>query len=73
MLFRSVHRALRGWGVGARILQALVDGARQRGDAEVMLHAQRSAQGFYERSGFTARGAYFEEADMPHLEFFKRL
>ena len=69
----AVHRALRGSGVGARILQALVDGARQRGDAEVMLHAQRSAQGFYERSGFTARGAYFEEAGLPHLEFFKRL
>ena len=69
----AVHRALRGSGVGARILQALVDGARQRGDAEVMLHAQQSAQGFYERSGFTARGAYFEEAGLPHLEFFKQL
>jgi YbgC/YbaW family acyl-CoA thioester hydrolase len=69
----AVHRALRGSGVGARVLQALVDGAKQRGDAEVMLHAQRSAQGFYERVGFTARGAYFEEAGIPHLEFFKRL
>ena len=69
----AVHRALRGSGVGARILQALVDGARQRGDAEVLLHAQQSAQGFYEHTGFTARGAYFEEAGLPHLEFFKRL
>ena len=69
----AVHRALRGSGVGARVLQALVDGAKQRGDAEVMLHAQRSAQGFYERVGFTARGACFEEAGIPHLEFFKRL
>jgi YbgC/YbaW family acyl-CoA thioester hydrolase len=69
----AVYRALRGSGVGARVLQALVDGARQQGDAEVMLHAQRSAQGFYERTGFTARGAYFEEAGIPHLEFFKRL
>jgi YbgC/YbaW family acyl-CoA thioester hydrolase len=69
----AVHRALRGSGVGQRVLQALVDGARQRGDAEVMLHAQRSAQGFYERTGFTKRGAYFEEAGLPHLEFFRRL
>ena len=69
----AVHRALRGSGVGARVLQALVDGARQRGDAEVMLHAQRSAQGFYERAGFKSRGVYFEETGLPHLEFFKRL
>jgi YbgC/YbaW family acyl-CoA thioester hydrolase len=69
----AVHRALRGSSVGTQVLQALVDGARQRGDAEVMLHAQQSAQGFYERTGFTARGAYFEEAGIPHLEFFKRL
>ena len=69
----AVHRALRGSGVGTQILRALVDGARQRGDIEVMLHAQQSARGFYERTGFTARGAYFEEAGLSHLEFFKRL
>ena len=69
----AVHRALRGSGVGAQVMQALVDDARQRGDIEVILHAQRSAQGFYERAGFTARGAYFEEAGLPHLEFFKQL
>ena len=69
----AVHRALRGSGVGRQVMQALVDAAKQRGDAEVMLHAQRSAQGFYERAGFTSRGAYFEEAGLPHLEFFKRL
>ena len=69
----AVHRALRGSGIGTRVLQALVDGARRRGDAEVVLHAQQSAQGFYESAGFTARGAGFEEAGLPHLEFFKRL
>ena len=69
----AVHRALRGSRVGTQVMQALVDAAKQRGDAEVMLHAQQSAQGFYERSGFTARGAYFEEAGLPHLEFFRRL
>ena len=69
----AVHRALRGSGVGAQVMQALVDDARQRGDIEVILHAQRSAQGFYERAGFTARGAYFEEAGLQHLEFFKQL
>ena len=69
----AVHRALRGSGVGARVLQVLVDAAKEQGDAEVMLHAQRGAQRFYHRVGFTARGAYFEEAGIAHLEFFKRL
>ena len=69
----AVHRALRGSKVGAQVLTVLVDAAKQRGDVEVMLHAQQSAQGFYERSGFTARGTYFEEAGLPHLEFFRRL
>ena len=69
----AVHRALRGSNVGTQVLQALVNSAKLRGDTEVMLHAQRSAQGFYERAGFKSRGAYFEEAGLPHLEFFKRL
>ena len=69
----AVHRALRGSGVGARVLQVLVNAAKERGGVEVMLHAQRSAQRFYERVGFTARGAFFEEAGIPHLELFKRL
>lgn len=69
----AVHRALRGSGVGAQIVQTLVQSATARGDAEVMLHAQRSAEGFYQRAGFTARGEYFEEAGRAHIEFFKPL
>ncbi|EWS62421.1 hypothetical protein Y695_04353 [Hydrogenophaga sp. T4] len=38
-----------------------------------MLHAQRSAVGFYERLGYLARGASFEEAGIEHLEMFKPL
>ena len=69
----AVCRTLRGSGVGTQVLQALVAIARQRGDAEVMLHAQRSAERFYQRAGFKSRGVYFEESGLPHLEFFKRL
>ena len=69
----AVHRALRGSRVGARMLQALVQLAAGRGDAEVVLHAQRSAEGFYQRVGFAARGDYFEEAGRAHIEFFRSL
>ena len=64
----AVHRPLRGSHVGQAILQTLVNAARQRGDTEVMLHAQQSAEGFYLRQGFTARGEPFEEAGIAHIE-----
>lgn len=64
----AVHRVLRGAGVGQGVLKALLQAAQRRGDREVMLHAQRSARGFYERQGFTARGPAFEEAGIEHIE-----
>ena len=56
-----------------RLLDALMDAARQRGDREVMLHAQMSAAGFYARAGFTMRGSPFEEAGIPHVEMVRAL
>ena len=47
--------------------------SRQRGDREVTLHAQRSAEGFYQRLGFVARGEGFEEAGIAHIEMVKAL
>jgi YbgC/YbaW family acyl-CoA thioester hydrolase len=67
----AVHHALRGSRVGSGILQALMEAARERGDREVMLYAQRSAEGFYQRLGFAPRGEPFEEAGIPHIEMVK--
>ena len=64
----AVSRALRGAGVGHAVLEALMAAAGQRGDAQVMLHAQVSALGFYERAGFVAHGDRFEEAGIAHQE-----
>ncbi len=64
----AVHRALRGSKLGRELLAALVRAAKDRGDTEVSLHAQCSAQGFYERSGFTVRGSVFEEAGIRHID-----
>lgn len=69
----AVHRTLRGAHVGQHLLAALIDAARQAGYAEVMLHAQRSAEGFYQRQGFTPRGAYFDEVGISHIEMFRLL
>jgi YbgC/YbaW family acyl-CoA thioester hydrolase len=69
----AVHRALRGAHFGQAILQTLMHAAQQRGDAEVMLYAQRSAEGFYQRLGFVARGEPFDEVGIAHIEMFKAL
>jgi YbgC/YbaW family acyl-CoA thioester hydrolase len=69
----AVHRALRGSGVGRQVLASLMDAASARGDWEVMLHAQRSAEGFYLGLGFDPRGEEFEEAGIPHIEMARTL
>jgi YbgC/YbaW family acyl-CoA thioester hydrolase len=64
----AVHEAVRGSGLGAQVLHALADAAAARGDRQVVLHAQRTAEGFYRRLGFTPQGEPFEEAGIPHVE-----
>ncbi len=64
----AVHRVLRGGGAGRQLLQALTAAARARGDRELMLHAQRSAEGFYDRLGWQRRGEPFVEAGVSHVE-----
>lgn len=64
----AVHRGLRGSRLGRDVLHALLQAARARGDTDVMLHAQCSAEGFYQRQGFVSRGPQFEEAGVRHIE-----
>jgi len=69
----AVNRVLRGSGLGEMVLQALLDKACSRGDLEVVLHAQTSAQDFYAKCGFKPDGAMFEEAGIEHITMRKRL
>jgi YbgC/YbaW family acyl-CoA thioester hydrolase len=69
----AVKRSLRGTGVGQVALEALVSAAKDRGDSEVMLHAQASATRFYLTHGFKAVGEPFKEAGIDHIEMVKRL
>lgn len=56
----------RGRGVGAAMLQALLDRARDHGWEEVHLNAQVDAMDFYAQHGFVAEGAEFMEAGIRH-------
>jgi len=63
----AVDRTLRGSGVGRQVVQALEQAARLRGDTRVVLGAQRSAEGFYGRLGYTPYGEPYEEVGIPHV------
>lgn len=63
----AVDGKLRGAGWGRMVLDALLDVARARGDQQVVLDAEASAQGFYQRAGFVVRGEPFVEAGITHV------
>ncbi len=66
----AVLRVMRGSDLGRDLLQTLLAAAWARGDREVVLHAQRSAEGFYARLGFSTRGPEFDEVGIAHVEMF---
>jgi YbgC/YbaW family acyl-CoA thioester hydrolase len=69
----AVCQPMRGGRIGRAVLEGLIDSARQRGDHEVRLDAQTSAQTFYARAGFTPHGAVFDDAGLPHIEMRRSL
>jgi YbgC/YbaW family acyl-CoA thioester hydrolase len=69
----AVVRVMRGSGLGRQLLQALIAIAHARGDKEVRLHAQCSAQVFYAGEGFEPVGQPFDEVGIAHIEMRKVL
>lgn len=69
----AVLAAHRTAGIGRRLLMRLLVAARARGDRQVVLHAQVTARGFYERAGFVAQGPVFDEAGISHVTMHRRL
>jgi predicted GNAT family N-acyltransferase len=64
----AVLNDVRRRGFGARLLQALLLEARRRGNKEVRLSAQRTAEGFYASHGFVVTGEPFDEVGIAHVE-----
>jgi predicted GNAT family N-acyltransferase len=63
----AVLSAWRNKGVGRALIESLIDAACERKMPHLILHAQTSAAGFYERFGFVREGAEFMEANIPHI------
>ena len=69
----AVVQSLRGSGVGRQLLDALVDSARTAGRPMARLDAAAAAVSLYRHAGFSAEGAPFEEAGLPHQAMVKAL
>ena len=64
----AVLKEARGRGYGALLLQALMLEAQRRGNKEVRLSAQRTAEQFYAAHGFSVVGEPFDEVGISHVE-----
>ncbi len=62
----AVLAEFRGTGLGTRLLDAVIEHAKQLGLLTVHLHAQTHAEPFYRKSGFLPVGAAFLEAGIQH-------
>jgi predicted GNAT family N-acyltransferase len=62
---------VRKLGVGRALLSFLEAEARRRGARAFTLGAQTHARGFYEKQGYAAVGAEFDDAGLPHVRMDK--
>ena len=69
----AVLEAFRFKGIGTRMLNTLLEKARESGFYQVFLNAQTSAVGFYQKSGFNPEGDEFLDAGIPHYRMVKEL
>ena len=63
----AVKTALLGKGIGRVLMQFSENIARDRGMKKLVMHARKSAVGFYEKLGYKVVGKEFEEVTIPHF------
>lgn len=69
----AVLQEYRGRGIGTRIMETLVEVAREHGLRSIWFHAQESAITFYEKLGYALEGGSFMEAGIPHRKMRKSI
>lgn len=69
----AILKELRGEGIGANVVQSLVDEAVKLNFPKVYLGAQLQAVDFYLKLGFTPYGEEYIEADIKHISMEKVL
>jgi predicted GNAT family N-acyltransferase len=69
----AVQNNLQGKGIGASMMYFAETLARDKGYKKLMMHARKTALGFYEKLGYKVTGDEFEEVTIPHYEMEKKL
>lgn len=62
----AVLKDYRKYGVGRRLMTAMIDYAKSRGIGEIVLDSQLSAIGFYAKCGFTPFGDEHPDGHIMH-------
>ena len=69
----AVVSGLQGKGIGKILLQFAENIARDRGYKKIIMHARKTAIGFYEKLGYKITSKEFEEVTIPHYIMEKEL
>ena len=69
----AVISGLQGKGIGKVLIQFAENISRDRGYNKIMMHARKTAVGFYEKFGYRKSGDEFDELGIPHYYMEKVL
>ena len=69
----AVDPEFQGRGIGSGIIGFAEQQAVSNGFTELMMHARKTAAGFYEKLGYKIHGDEFMEVGIPHYEMKKIL
>lgn len=69
----AVREAARGTGVGRQLIQFVEAFCKQQGAVQLILHARKTALGFYEKLGYEVAGEPFIEIGLQHCPMAKTL
>ncbi len=69
----AVPNSLQGKGIGRALMIFAENIARDMGYSSLIMHARKTAIGFYQKLGYTAKGPEFVEVTIPHFVMEKIL
>jgi len=69
----AVQNNLQGKGIGASMMNFAENVARDAGYKKIMMHARKTAIGFYKKLGYNVTGKEFLEISIPHFAMEKKL
>jgi N-acetylglutamate synthase-like GNAT family acetyltransferase len=69
----AVQNNVQRKGIGASLMNFAENVAHDAGYRKIIMHARKTAIGFYEKLGYTVTGKEFTEISIPHVVMEKKL